>query len=259
MLLQLERALVVFDLETTGTNPRVDRIVEIAALKLFTDGRRDSLNLRINPQRLIPGAAIAIHGITDEDVADAPVFEDVASRILRFFAASDLAGFGVLRFDVPLLCQEFLRVGMQFSTDSVKVIDAQRIYHMHEPRTLAAALTFYCGRDLNDAHSAAADTAAALDVLEGQMLRYADLPRTVAGLDELCNPRDPDAVDADGKLKWRDNEVVLAFGQKAGMTLREIAENESSYLRWMANKDFSAEVKAIVRDALAGKFPTARS
>jgi len=254
-VLALERPLVVFDLETTGVNPHYDRIVEVSALKLLPDGKRDSLNLRVNPERVIPAAATAIHGITNEDVATAPVFAEAAAEILRFLARSDLAGFGITRFDVPLLCQEFRRVGFEFSLTDVRLVDVQRIYHMREPRTLSAALKFYCGQDHADAHSAEADVRATLNVLEAQFLRYEDLPRNVAELDELCNPRDTDAIDEQGKLKWRGNEAAIAFGQKSGITLREMAANEPGYLRWMLNKDFSAEVKEIVRAALAGKFP----
>jgi len=256
MCLELQRPLVVFDLETTGTNPRVDRIVEIAALKVLVDGQNESLELRVNPGRLIPPEATVIHGITNEDVANAPTFESEALRILRFMAGCDLAGFGVLRFDVPLLRLEFRRAGIDFDVSGVRVVDAQRIFHLREPRNLTAAVRFYCGQSHDLAHTAMGDTLATWRVLQSQCARYTDLPRTVEGLDQFCNPRDPDSVDEEGKLKWRDNEVIIAFGQKSGLTLRELAAKDSGYLRWIVNKDFSAEVKAIARDALEGKFPT---
>lgn len=256
MLLKLERPLVVFDLETTGTNPRVDRIVELAAVKVFPDGKSESLELRVNPGRLIPPQATAVHGITDQDVADSPTFEHEALRVLRFLAGCDLAGFGILRFDVPLLRLEFQRTGIDFDARNIHLLDAQRIFHQREPRDLTAALQFYCQEEHEHAHTAKGDALAAWKVIEGQCSRYSDLPRSPADLDSICNPRDPDDIDEDGKLRWRDNEAIIAFGQKSGMTLRELAEDDPGYLRWMTNKDFSPEVKAIARDALDGKFPT---
>ena len=256
MALEMERPLVVLDLETTGTNPRADRIVEFAGLKLHPDGRREALVLRINPERLIPSESRAIHGISDADVADEPTFGKVCYRILRFLGGCDLAGFGIIRFDVPLLQAECRRAGVDFNAADAGLVDAQRIYHQREPRTLSAALRFYCGEEHDQAHSAEGDVEATLKVLEAQLEKYTDLPRSVRALDEICNPRDPDAVDPEGKIRWSDGEAVIAFGQKSGISLRELAEKESGYLRWILNKDFSTEIKAIVRDALAGKFPT---
>jgi DNA polymerase-3 subunit epsilon len=174
---------------------------------------------------------------------------------LRFLVGCDLGGFGVLRFDLPLLTEEFRRVGLEFSTSAVHTVDAQRIYHLREPRTLSAALRFYCADDHVGAHGAKADVLATMRVLEGEMARYPDLPVDVEGLGQYCNPRDAEALDPDGRLKWRGTEVVLAFGQKSGLPLRELVARDATYLRWILNKDFSPEVKAIVRDALDGKFP----
>ena len=255
MFLKLDSPLVVFDLETTGINPRNDRIVEFAAIKVLPDGSEESLTLRINPEQPIPAEATAIHGISDADVAEAPTFRKAARQVLDFLSGCDLSGFNIIRFDVPLLCQEFRRVNIEFDISKIRMIDAQRIYHMREPRTLAAALNFYCGQSHDNAHSAEADTRATLNVLEAQLQKYSDLPRDVSELDAICNPRDPEALDNEGKLKWRDNEVIIAFGQKNGIPLRKMANTEPGYLRWMLNKDFSPEVKAIVRDALEGKFP----
>ena len=256
MLPPLERPLAVLDLETTGTNVFTDRIVEVAAVKVHPDGRRESFVARVNPQQPIPAQATAVHGITDADVANAPKFAEVAPALGAFLAGCDLAGFGVVRFDVPLLAQEFRRVGIEWNPTQMRLLDAQRIFHLREPRDLTAAMAFYCGRPHEGAHSAVADTEAALQVLEAQFERYADLPRDVAELARLCSARDPDSIDAEGKLRWRDGEAVIAFGQKSGIKLRDMAANEPGYLRWMLNKDFSPEVKTVVRDALAGKFPT---
>lgn len=256
MPLQLKRPLVVLDLETTGTNPRFDRIIEIAGLKLYPDGRRETWKKRINPQRPIPAVVTAIHGIRDEDVAAAPTFAEIAFDLVRFLSGCDFAGFGIIRFDVPLLAEEFRRANVTFVTTGARLIDVQRIYHMREPRTLSAALQFYRGRDHVGAHGAEADVLATLDVLEGQFERYPDLPQSVEELDLLCQQKRENSVDGAGRLKWSGGEVIIGFGQKEGMTLREVVTNEPNYLRWMLKKDFAPEVKAIINDALEGKFPS---
>lgn len=253
--LKLDHPLVVFDLETTGVNPRFDRIVEFAALKRHPDGQEETLRLLVNPGRPIPAEATAIHGISDADVRQAPHFADIARGVFDFLSGCDLAGFGIVRFDVPLLTHEFERAGLEFSTAGIRIVDALTIFHRREPRNLTAALRFYCGRELEDAHSAAADARAALDVLECQVEKYEDLPADMEGLHRFCNPVDEDSVDPEGKLRWRDGEVIIAFGQKNGMTLRHMAAAEPGYLKWMLNKDFSETVKDIARDALDGKFP----
>ncbi len=257
--LRLDRPLTVFDLETTGINPHHDRIVEVSALKIKCDGKREKFHQLINPEQQIPQACTAIHGITNEDVEDAPKFFEIAPELNRFVSGCDLAGFGIVRFDVPLLAAEFRRVGIEWNLSEVRLVDAQIIYHLREPRNLSAALEFYCGEKHNDAHSAEGDVLAALKVIEAQCQHYQDLPKDVVGLDGICNPCDPDAVDRDGKLRWCENEVVIAFGQKSGITLRDIAENEPSYLNWMLKKDFSLEVKTIVKRAMAGQFPSRRN
>jgi DNA polymerase-3 subunit epsilon len=174
---------------------------------------------------------------------------------LTFIAGCDLAGFGIARFDVPLLTHEFERAGLTYRIDSLRIVDALTIFHRKERRDLTAAVRFYCGRELADAHSAEADARAALDVLRGQVEKYADLPKDVDGLHAFCNPVDEDTVDPEGKLRWRDGEVIIAFGQKNGMTLRQMAASEPGYLKWMLNKDFSEQVKDIARNALDGVFP----
>lgn len=259
MLFELTRPLVVFDLETTGTNPHVDRIVEIALLKIHPDGETESRCLRVNPEQPIPPETTAIHGITDDDVANAPRFREISVELLSFLRDCDLAGFGIIRFDVPLLRREFSRAGIDFPPPNTRLVDAQRVFHFKEPRDLSAALRFYCNDDHANAHSADADVAATWRVLLGQLERYSDLPKSVEELDLFCNPRDPSALDPDGKIRWRGNEAVIAFGQKSGISLRQLVQDEPNYLKWILNKDFSPEVKAIVRDAMDGRFPQRRA
>jgi len=252
--LKLKKPLVFIDLETTGVNPRMDRIVEIAAVKLRPDGGRETWKKRINPQRPIPAETTAIHGISDADVATAPTFAEIAFDLHRFLGDHDLSGFGIIRFDVPMLAEEFRRANLSFPAPTAKQLDVQRIYHAREPRTLSAALRFYCGKEHVGAHGAEADVLATIDVLEGQFERYADLSRDVDELAAVGQPPKDEVIDAGGRLRWRDGEVVINFGQKNGMTLRELAANEVNYLKWMLNKEFPADVKKIVKDATEGKF-----
>lgn len=255
MFLKLKRPMVVLDLETTGVNYRYDRIIEIGAVKIFADGREEVFERRVNPERPIPADSTRIHNITDEDVEDELPFHGVAGELLRFLTGCDICGFGVQRFDIPMLAAEFSRVGVAFPDPGTKVIDAQIIFHKREPRTLSAALELYCQRPHEDAHSALADVRATIAVLEGQMKYYGDLPDDVSLLSDICDPDGGDSIDRDGRLKWSGDEIVIAFGQKAGMSLRELVQNEPTYLKWMLKKDFSPEVKTIVQNALNGNFP----
>jgi DNA polymerase-3 subunit epsilon len=255
MGLKLDRPLVVLDLESTGLNPRYDRIIEIGAIRLFPDGRQERFEQRVNPERPIPSPAAAVHGITDADVAQAPTFREIAGRLVSFLRNCDLAGFGIADYDLPMLTAEFARVGIVFGDWNMRVVDAKTIFHKREPRTLTAAYRFYCDKELVNAHSAIADVEATLAVIEGQIGRYPDLPAEVDKLDAFCNPPDRDAVDTGGRLRWVDDEVVIDFGQKKGLSLRELARSEPGYLQWVLRKDFAEDVKAIVEDALNGKFP----
>jgi DNA polymerase III subunit epsilon len=253
---QLDRPLAVFDIESTGTSTRGDRIVELCIARLTPDCERRDFLYRINPQMPIPPAVTAIHGISDADVADCPTFGELADDIAAAFQDCDLGGFHLLRFDIPMLEEEFLRVGKKFATEGRRIIDAQRIFHTKEPRDLTAALAFYCGELHIDAHGAAPDVEATIRVFQGQLQRYRDLPRDIAGLDAFCNPRDPTWADQTGKLKWQDNELVLNFGKNAGRSLRELVTTEPRFIDWLLRNDFPADTRAIVQRARQGEWPT---
>ncbi len=255
--LTLDRPLACFDLETTGINIRTDRIVEIAIVKVLPGGQYESLDERINPTVPIPPETTAIHGITDADVANCPPFADRAQHYQDFLDGCDLAGYNLNRFDVPLLAEEFLRVGLTFEVEGRRIVDAQTIFHKREPRDLSAALRFYCGEmDFADAHSAEADVMATIRVLEGQLNRYGDLPRDVAALDAFCSRAQPGWVDRAGRLKWANKEVVLNFSKKKGTSLRYLIENEPNFIKWMLRSDFPRETLTIVERAMAGKWPS---
>jgi len=247
------KPLAVFDLETTGTYVRSDRVVEIAILRIDVDGTATYKVRRLNPEMSIPADATAVHGISDADVAAEPTFRQVANSLAEFLEGCDLVGYNLRWFDVPILQEEFARAGVKFELAGRAVIDACAIFKMNERRDLATAYGFYCGKELQGAHGAGADTLATMEVLLKQMERYGELPRTAAGLHEYC--RDPSWVDDDGKFKWRGGEAVFSFGKHAGAPLREVAETAPDYLDWMLEADFPDETLAILRDAKEGSFP----
>ena len=255
-MLRLDRPLVVFDIESTGTTPRKDRIIELAAVKLMPDGTEISKCWLMNPGVKIPPETTKIHGITDEIVKDCPTFADKADEIFAFFEGCDLSGFNADRFDIPCLEEEFARVGKNFAPSSRRHVDVQRIYHRMEPRDLSAAVRFYLGRDHTGAHGAEADARATLEVLKAQMKKYPGLPQTVGEMDEYLVPHDPLNADRYGMLRWKDGELTINFGKKKGESLRKLLLNEPNYLRWIVKGDFDTEVKAIVRDLMEnGRLP----
>jgi DNA polymerase-3 subunit epsilon len=250
--LKLERPIIFFDLETTGTDPASDKIVEIGVLRLEPDGSREVRTRRVNPERPIPAGATAVHGIRDEDVAGEPTFRQLARGLLELLEGADLAGFNVRRFDVPLLGRELREAGHDLGLAGRKVVDAMTIFHRKEPRDLTAAVRFYLDREHEGAHGAEADLTATLEVLEAQLERYEDLPREVAELDSWTHPR-PGAVDREGKFVEKDGEIQFAFGKHRGRALAEVARETPDYLRWVMETDFPEDAKELVREALAAQ------
>lgn len=256
MKLQISRPIAFFDIESTGINSANDRIIDLAVVKLMPDGSRETFSWRLNPGIPIPKSATAIHGISDADVANSPSFSDKAAEILACFEGCDLAGFNVLGYDIPLLQAEFARVKMAFNMTGRNVVDGARIFHQKERRTLTAALKFYCNDEHTDAHGALADVEATIRVVESQLDRYDDLPGTIEELSAWCNPKNPNAIDAQGKIVWNDdNEASINFGKNQGQTLRSLVRNDEGFLQWILKKDFPEDTKAIVRAALDKKFP----
>ena len=259
MELVLERPLVFFDIESTGTNPYRDRIVEIAVIKVMPDGSREDVVRRINPCMPIPAGASAVHGIYDADVADCPTFDVVAHNLYNYLEGCDLAGYNIVKFDVPMLQEEFKRCGLELSMKERKLIDVFNIFCRLYPRNLSAAYKFFCDGNLEDAHSALADTDATVAVLFGQLAKHPELPRELAGLAEFSSARDADFVDSEGRLKFSGDEVVINFGKNSGRRLRDLASEDPGFLRWMLRSDFSDEVKTVIKNALAGEFPTRKA
>jgi DNA polymerase III subunit epsilon len=253
--MELSRPLVTFDLETTGLNVREDRIVELSCVKLHPDGRREVKTRRLNPTVPISEEAAKIHGISDADVADEPTFAKIAKSLAVFLDGCDLSGFNLEAFDLPILRAEFARAGISFPAADTRVVDSRRILMAMEPRNLAAAYQFYCGKQLHAAHSAEADATAAADILAAQVARYPELPTTIEALHDFCHPVQPDWIDPDGKLVWRDGVAVIGFGKHRNRRLEEVVRDDPDYLRYLIDQDFSREVVAIFEAALAGQLP----
>ncbi len=224
----------------------IDRIIDIAVVRCMPDGKQVPCRRRLHPGIPIPPAATAVHGITDHDVTDCPPFARIAVPLARFLQPCDLAGFNLKRFDLPFLLPEFRRAGIAFALEQRALIDVLQIYHQQQPRTLAAAVRSYLGRDHDDAHDALADatvTSAVLDVLLGS---NADLPRTVPELHARFA-----SVDVAGRLRAQNGQLVLTFGKHAGRPLKELARTEPEYLRWLLTQDFLPDFSALIQRALA--------
>ena len=246
MKLNLKNPLVFFDLETTGTNINSDRIVEICYLKVYPNGNEETKTLRINPEMHIPEASSAVHGIYDEDVADCPKFKEVAKNIASDIEGCDLAGFNSNRFDIPVLAEEFLRAGVDIDLMKRKFVDVQVIYHKLEQRTLSAAYKFYCDKNLEDAHTAEADTRATYEVLEAQLDRYADvLENDINFLSNYsCYSRN---VDFAGRIVYNDQDVeVFNFGKYKGVSVKEVLQKDPGYYSWIMQGDFTLNTKNVL-------------
>ncbi len=245
MGLKLHRPLCFFDLETTGISVTKDRIVEIAILKLLANGNKESKTWLVNPEMPIPKQASDIHGITDDTIADSPTFKALAKEIYGFMKNCDLAGFNSDRFDIPIIAEEFMRAEVDFDIKNHKTIDVQTIFHKMEKRTLGAAYRFYCDKDLENAHSAMADTKATYDVLLAQIDRYEELENNLDFLSTFSSQKR--SVDAAGFIVINEKEqVCLSFGKHKGKTLDMILETEPGYFGWLLNADFPLYTKKVL-------------
>ena len=246
MKLNLKNPIVFFDLETTGTNINSDRIVEICYLKVYPNGNEESKPMRINPEMHIPEASTAVHGIHDEDVADCPRFKDVAASIARDIEGCDLGGFNSNRFDIPVLAEEFLRAGVDIDLNRRKFVDVQVIYHKLEQRTLSAAYKFYCHKNLEDAHTAEADTRATYEVLQAQLDRYPDvLKNDISFLADYSSFNRN--VDFAGRMVYDDKGVeVFNFGKYKGVPVAEVLRKDPGYYSWILQGDFTLNTKQML-------------
>lgn len=240
-MLQLKKPLAFIDLETTGVNLGTDRIVEIAIVKILTDGTRSTKRKLINPGIPIPKVASDVHGITDEMVKDAPAFKQVGQELKQMLDGCDLAGYNSNRFDIPLLMEEFLRAGVEFDMKNRKLLDVQNIFHKMEPRTLGAAYKFYCNKVLEGAHGAEVDASATFEVLEKQLEKYPELGTSV---DSILKVLGEDQIVDFARRFIMDNGVeVFNFGKFKGRPVADVLKAEPQYYDWMMKGDFPQHTK----------------
>ena len=245
MQLNLHKPICFFDLETTGINISKDRIVEISILKVYPDGKEENYTQLVNPTIPIPAETTAVHGISDEDVADKPTFKDVSKEVWTMIKDSDLGGFNSNRFDIPLLAEEMLRSDIDFDMKSRKSIDVQTIFHKMEQRTLSAAYKFYCDKSLENAHSAEADTKATYEVLKAQLDRYEDLENDTAFLAEFSSRKK--FADFAGFLIYnKEGFECFSFGKHKGKLVTDVLDKEPGYFGWLLNADFPLYTKKVL-------------
>lgn len=257
MKLNLKRPIIFFDLETTGTNVLKDRIVEISYIKVSPDGREHSMRYLVNPGMPIPPASTAVHHITDEDVADKPQFKEIAPEINRDFYGCDIAGYNSNRFDIPMLIEEFARVGIPFSLYDRNIIDVQNIFYKKEPRTLVAAYRFYCDCELEGAHSASSDTKATYEVFKAQLERYPDLENDMEFLAKYT--RMGNSLDLSGRIvEGKDGTPEFNFGKHKGKRVEDVFRTEPSFYSWMMDGDFPRDTKDIITRIYYTLYPTSR-
>jgi DNA polymerase III subunit epsilon len=245
-MLQLTRPLAIFDLETTGITITTDRIIDIAIIKIMVDGSTQKKYFRLHPGIPIPEASSAIHGITDEDVKEAPTFKHVANEIKQFLDNCDLGGYNSNRFDIPLLTEEFLRAGLDINLKERKMVDAQQIFMKMEKRTLEAAYQYYCNKKLENSHSAEADAQATYEVLLGQLQRYPDLGTDIESLHNIS--KGDDFADFSRRIKILNGIPCFNFGKYKEQSVASVFEKEPQYYNWMMKGDFAQDTKAVITD-----------
>lgn len=247
MAIEFKRPMVFFDLETTGIDILNDRIVEISILKYYPDKREEITTYLVNPQRTIPAESTAIHGISDKDVEGKPTFKELAPDILNIMQGCDIAGYNIVKFDIPFIRVEFHRSGFKVDFDNVNIIDPYVIFVKKEQRNLSAALRFYCNEEMVNAHSAEADTIATKKILLGQLEYYNDLPATVEELSAFVSEGNRKNADITGRLIYnQNNEVVFNFGIHKG---ERVADN-IDFARWVISKDFPEDTKDVLRSLI---------
>ena len=245
MELKLKKPIIFFDLETTGINIAKDRIVEISILKVFPNGNKESKTWLVNPEMEIPKEASDIHGITNERVVTEPTFKELASQVSDLIKGCDLAGFNSNRFDIPLLAEEMLRADIDFDMKNRVAVDVQVIFHKKEERTLSAAYKFYCGKTLENAHSAEADTNATYEILKAQLDKYEDLENDIKYLNEYSTHSK--RADFAGFIMFdEDGDEIFTFGKYKGKKVLEILEKDKGYFSWIQNADFPLYTKKVL-------------
>ncbi len=255
--MKLTKPLIVLDLETTGFWVDKDKIIEIAMIKFYPDGRKEIFHKKVNPGIPIPPVVSQLTGIKDADVKNAPAFSNLANETVEFLKGCDLAGFNIEKFDIPILTRELEQVGCKFNWTGLQFYDAQKIYHLNERRDLTAAYKFFCQKDLQNAHSALQDAEATAEILSAQVEKYSKDDDSIESLRKFDYEAKDQFYEKSRRFRWWNGKLYMMFGKYAKQySLQEIARKDSGYLEWVLSADFSPEVKELVADALKGIFPT---
>lgn len=252
----LQKPLVCLDLETTGLWIEKDRIIDMALIRLEPDNTKKAFRTLINPQMTIPAEIVNLTGITNEAVKEAPLFSDKAKEVVDFIGDADLAGFNVERFDLPIIERQLYESGIKFEWKERAIYDTQRIYHLHERRDLKAAYKLYCDKELQNAHTALADTEATLEILQAQVHRYGKGSQELQTLKPFQYETSRDFFDKERKFRWWNGDLYPVFGKYARrLSIRELANKDRAYLEWIAKGDFTDTVKQMAKNALEGIYP----
>jgi len=256
--MKIARSLVIFDIETTGTWVEKDKIVEIGMIRLMPDGTKQDYVKRVNPGIPIPVNVSRIIDITDADVKNAPPFRDVAKEVIGFIGDADIGGFNIHRFDLPILEREMVSAGVSFHWKDRVIYDAQKIYHIHEKRDLTAAYQLYCGKKLDNAHSALGDAEATVEIINAQIEKYGDSEKGIESLKDFEYERSSAYFDTERKFCWWNGELYPTFGKYSRKkNVKDILEKDRRYLEWILAADFSEDIKGMLKKVLAGEFPQA--
>lgn len=247
--LSLKKPIIFFDLEATGTDPGTDRIVEIAMIKINPNGSKEKYVKRINPTVPIPPETTAIHGISDEDIKDAPTFKQIAKELYEWMKGCDLGGYNAVRFDIPMLAEELLRCDVQVDFTERKFVDVQQIFFKKETRTLSAAYEFYCNKQMENAHNAEVDIETTIEVLEAQLDKYGDLENDVKALHSFTNG-DEGIVDYARRMVMKNGEPIFNFGKYKGRKVTDVLKEQPQYYDWMMNADFPLHTKQKLTEIL---------
>ncbi|PCJ58468.1 MAG: DNA polymerase III subunit epsilon [Planctomycetota bacterium] len=252
---ELKNPLIFLDIEATGPDPQIDRIIEIHCLKFLPNKEKDSFYAQVNPTEKIPPESTLIHGFTNNDLSQAPSFKKIAKDLFSFFEGADFGGYNVARFDLRILFNEFKKIDIKFDLGRVKVIDPFQIYIKNNKRNLSTAYQHYCDKELTDAHGARADNIATIEVFLSQMKKHEDIPDSFDEIADYCVNAGSPYVDPERFLKWQFGEVILNSGKHKGRLLKEIVKEDHGFLFWVTKNNFHPVLIRIIKNALNGKFP----
>ena len=253
--IKLTKPLVFLDIEATGPDPQIDRIIEIHCIRFEPNGLCSSFYSLVNPNEPIPIESTRIHGFSNQDLSKSPEFKKIATDLLSFIKDADVGGYNVLRFDVRILFVELKRVNLHYELSEIRAIDPFQVFIKNHKRDLASAYQFYCGKELIGAHGAKADNLATIEVFNAQLNKYKDLPRTVNNISDYCMEAGEPYLDPERFLMWKHDKIYVNFGKHKGRLLKEIVSEDYNFLFWVTKNNFNPILIRMIKDALKGVYP----